>query len=530
VLYKDEYTSGNDVRIDPSIRTRLRDALAAAAELHRGRRFGGAGNGIFKSTDGGTTWKQLTDGLPSVIQANIALAPSNPKLLYAIAARRGAARRRGARGDDRRRRLLQVDGRGEHWSARRSARRRGAPRAPAIRVRSAHRRRRSADARRRSARTRTSSTAARRVVAHGRRRLTWTAVRGAPGGDDYQKIWINPNEPNILLVVADQGACLGNRGCRGATGTRSRRRDVPRDRRQRVPVRVCGGQQDSGSACVDSRSMDGEITFHDWHPVNIQEYGIAAPDPKIRTWCTAARAPTCRSTTAHRTDDERRAERRQRGRTSDATCARCRSVVAGRSDTAVLRVERRVEVDDARTAGRASAATSRGRRGRSAERRQVREHVTPAPQGSITALSPSPRDSNVIWAERTDGNIQGDDGRRRDVEERDAAADHSRGRASSTSRRALTTTTRPYAGREHPAVDDLNPHFWRTHDGGRRGPEINTGIAPGNVANSIREDPRKRGPALRRDRRAGLGFVRRRRPLALARATTCRASRCATSR
>ena len=46
------------------------------------------------------------------------------------------------------------------------------------------------------------------------------------------------------------------------------------------PYRVCGGQQDSGSACVDSRSNDGEITFHDWHPVNIQEYGVAAPDPK----------------------------------------------------------------------------------------------------------------------------------------------------------------------------------------------------------------------------------------------------------
>src|SRR4051812_14036366 len=44
--------------------------------------------------------------------------------------------------------------------------------------------------------------------------------------------------------------------------------------------RVCGGQQDSGSACVDSRSPDGMITFHDWHPVNIQEYGVAAPDPR----------------------------------------------------------------------------------------------------------------------------------------------------------------------------------------------------------------------------------------------------------
>ena len=46
------------------------------------------------------------------------------------------------------------------------------------------------------------------------------------------------------------------------------------------PYRVCSGQQDSGSACVQSRSDDGRITFHDWHPVNIQEYGMAAPDPK----------------------------------------------------------------------------------------------------------------------------------------------------------------------------------------------------------------------------------------------------------
>src|SRR6516164_4817102 len=46
------------------------------------------------------------------------------------------------------------------------------------------------------------------------------------------------------------------------------------------PYRVCGGQQDSGSACVDSRSNDGAITFHDWHPVGIAEYGEAAPDPK----------------------------------------------------------------------------------------------------------------------------------------------------------------------------------------------------------------------------------------------------------
>ena len=42
---------------------------------------------------------------------------------------------------------------------------------------------------------------------------TWTAVRGAPGGDDYQKSWVNPNDPNIILLVADQGGVISaNRG------------------------------------------------------------------------------------------------------------------------------------------------------------------------------------------------------------------------------------------------------------------------------------------------------------------------------
>ena len=45
------------------------------------------------------------------------------------------------------------------------------------------------------------------------------------------------------------------------------------------PYRVCGGQQDSGSACVASRGVDGAITMREWHPAAIEEYGYAAPDP-----------------------------------------------------------------------------------------------------------------------------------------------------------------------------------------------------------------------------------------------------------
>src|SRR5262249_11013884 len=50
-----------------------------------------------------------------------------------------------------------------------------------------------------------------------------------------------------------------------------------------------------------------------------------------------------------------------------------------------------------------------------------------------------------------------------------------------------------YAAANTLRLDDMNPHFWRTHDGGKTWTEINNGIAPGAVSNSIREDPRKKG-------------------------------------
>src|SRR5437870_324684 len=37
---------------------------------------------------------------------------------------------------------------------------------------------------------------------------TWTALRGAPGGDDYQRPWINPDNPDIIALASDQGAII----------------------------------------------------------------------------------------------------------------------------------------------------------------------------------------------------------------------------------------------------------------------------------------------------------------------------------
>ena len=110
---------------------------------------------------------------------------------------------------------------------------------------------------------------------------TFTAFRGAPGGDDYQKIWINPTMPDVMIMTSDQGAIVTLNG--GASWSSWYNQPtaafyhVTTD--NAFPYRVCSGQQESGSVCISSRGDDGQITFREWHPVGVEEYGYVAPDP-----------------------------------------------------------------------------------------------------------------------------------------------------------------------------------------------------------------------------------------------------------
>jgi photosystem II stability/assembly factor-like uncharacterized protein len=111
---------------------------------------------------------------------------------------------------------------------------------------------------------------------------TISIVRGAPGGDDYHQIWIDPRNSASMVLGTDQGTTVSLD--RGQTWTTwynqptAQLYHVITD--NQFPYIVYGAQQDSGSAAVPSRTDHGQITPRDWFPAGESESGYMAPDPK----------------------------------------------------------------------------------------------------------------------------------------------------------------------------------------------------------------------------------------------------------
>jgi photosystem II stability/assembly factor-like uncharacterized protein len=522
VLYKDEYTSGNDVRIDPKDPNTIYAAMWQQQQgFFENGAFSGTDGGIFKSTDGGSTWNKLTNGLPPIIEANLAISLSNPKTLYAtVAAEASAGGRagrgggppapaaggRGGRGGGGAISFYKTTDGGEHWHlatddprvSEMGSQRHPPDTRPLGRIGGGDLPTITIDPLDENV-VYSCSTVFWRTEDGG---LTWSAVRGAPGGDDYQKSWVNPINSKIILLVSDQGAVVSaNRGASWSnwyTQPTAAMYHVTAD--NAFPYRLCSGQQDSGSACVESRSMDGEITFHDWHPVGIEEYGEAAPDPKNPDLVYGGKVTVYNRLTGQKmnvgpgggrgaapstnpNDPPARTVRTQPLNWSAkdpnvlfyATAGVWKSSNGGHSWTAISGdLTRQATWEVPVNAGKYAPT------------------VTPVAQGSITALAPSPLDVNVLWAGTGDGLIQltVDGGKKwTNVTPPQMKAwtrifNMDAGHFDSKTAYAAANTLR---------LDDMNPHLWRTHDAGKTWAEIDNGIAGGAVTNAIREDPRKKG-------------------------------------
>lgn len=270
ILYKDDRTGGSDVVIDP------KDPQVIYASLWQetlgpwedANSYAGTGGGLFKSTDGGNTWKQLTSGLPDgLVQINVAVSASDPQRLYATlstTAEGGYASGKGLG-------VYRSDNAGGSWRKITDD-----PR-PAMKIGGGDLPVPVVDPQNPDVVYSTSIVTCESKDGG----KTWISLRGAPGGDDYQNLWINPRNPQILLLVSDQGAVISVNGGRSWSSWYNQ----PTAQLYHVaatntfPYQVCAGQQESGSVCISTRGNDGEITFRDWHPAGIIEYGYAAPDP-----------------------------------------------------------------------------------------------------------------------------------------------------------------------------------------------------------------------------------------------------------
>lgn len=490
VLYKDEYTSANEILMDPRNPNTLYAMLWSQQQSFiEGQGFGASGMGIFKSTNGGNTWTQLSEGLPQILQANVAIAPSDSNILYAA-----IAPGQGPIGF-----YKTTDG-GAHWFQ--AIKGPGAPAniaqdmRPLGRIGGGDLPTVTVDPKDPNV-VYTASTVMWRTMNGG---MTWSAVRGAPGGDDYQRIWINPNNPDIVFAVADQGAVVSaNRGKSWSNWYNQNTAamyHVTVD--NAFPYRVCSGQQDSGSACVQSRSDHGRITFRDWNPVNIQEYGIAAPDPLNPDIVFGSQR------TGVSRFDRRTSQTSQVGPDTSGALpgggamnrnVRTMPLIFSPVDNKTMFYTSNVvwkTIDYGHSWTRISPDLTRQTWEVPNSAGKYASTVKPAPAGSITALSPSPLNILTIWAGSDDGNIQ---------VTRDGGANWTNVTPSS-----IKPWTRIYnieAGHHDPLVayaaantlriDEITPHFYKTKDGGKTWTEINNGITPDAVSNTIREDPRQPG-------------------------------------
>ncbi|MDX6710037.1 MAG: hypothetical protein QOH96_1053, partial [Blastocatellia bacterium] len=262
VLYKDENTGAVALAFDP-VNSRIVYASLWAARQGpwENGAWQGPESGLFKSVDGGTTWRKLTKGLPTFEKGlgriGFAIAPSDPNRLYANvdSPELGGVYKSNDAGEswERVNSEVRVWGRGSDFAE--------------IKV----------DPRNKDI-VYSANTSTYRSTDGGK---SYVAFKGAPGGDDYHTIWINPENPEIILIASDQGAVITVNAGR----TWSSWYNQPTAQFYHVitdnqfPYWVYGAQQESGSVAIASRGDNGMITFRDWHPVGVEEYGYIAPDP-----------------------------------------------------------------------------------------------------------------------------------------------------------------------------------------------------------------------------------------------------------
>ena len=475
ILFHDQNTGAIDLAFEPG------NSRTLYAALWQTRRppwsvyppSNGPGSGLYRSHDGGEHWEQVKgNGLPSekLGRIGIAFAPSHPRRIYLIIdAKEGG--------------LYRSDDGGQNWQRISMDRRIGErgwyfgevsvdPEDPDI--------------------VYVPNTSLYKSKDGGK---TFVAFKGAPNGDDYHELWIDPDQPSRMVLSSDQGAIVtlnsGETWSSWYNQANGQFYHVITDKQ--FPYWIYGAQQDSGSAAVSSQGKFRAIGANDWRPLEAgDENGYLAPDPLHsgvifggfvdRQDFANEQIQTIPPTLAHVGDFRRTWTLPLVFSPNDghvlyfSSQVLFRTADAGNSWQAISPDLTR---PDAGVPANLDPATA-------ADAPPGKRH------GVIYTIAPSPLKMGLIWVGTDDGLIHRteDEGKRWENVTPPRLTPWSKVTHIEASHFDAATA---YAAVDRHRLEDLKPYLYRTRDSGKSWEPVSQGIPDGSFLNCVREDPVRKG-------------------------------------
>ena len=476
ILYKGDAAGGIDLAFEPGNPNTIYAALWA---VRRPPWFIYApanlpGSGLFKSTDGGAHWNQLTNGLPveGLGRMGIAISAAAPRRVYVVAdAKEGGL----FRSDDGGATFTKVSadqrvwGRG--WYFEKIA---VDPKNPDV--------------------VYIPNTGVYKSTDGGK---TWGApIKASPGGDDYHQLWISPEDPARMIVGSDQGAIVSVDGARTWSSwynqPTAQLYHVAAD--YRFPYWLTAAQQDSGAVGTPSRAPHAVISMHEWTGLCAGgEAGYTAPDPLHPEILFGGTVEKCNVLT---------------GAAKNVTPEKPQPGVTYRHDWTQPLVFSQADPKALYFANQFVYKTADG----GASWTQISQDLTredpglppnvdaataadaPADKrrGVVYTLAPSPLQAPLLWAGTDDGLIYvtPDDGKTWNNVTPAEMTPWTKVVMIDASHFDAGTA---YAAAERHQLEDYAPHIYRTRDSGKTWQAITNGLPADIYVQTVKEDPVRRG-------------------------------------
>jgi photosystem II stability/assembly factor-like uncharacterized protein len=333
---------------------------------------------------------------------------------------------------------------------------------------------------------------------------TVSIVRGAPGGDDYHQLWVDPEDPARMILATDQGTTVSvDRGKTWSTWYNqptAQLYHVTTD--NKFPYTVYGAQQDSGSTSVLSRTDHGQITPRDWAPVDGSESGYIAPDPKdpnvlyfSGTYGSVSRFDLRTSLSQDITPwplptfGVDIAERKYRDpwtpvlvfSPADKTSLYLGTQFVMKTSDGGLHWQ---TISPDLTGAQASSTKTQGL--------PTIQNATQRGYGMVYTIAPSPLDANLTWAGSDTGliHVTRDGGKTWKNITPKGLSDWSK---ISLIEASPFNSAEAYAAVDRHRLDDQTPYLYRTRDYGQTWQPITDGLHAPAFLNAVREDPEHKG-------------------------------------